>query len=94
MALHGIVNTGNFAHTVVQGRSKQHSSQVQISKMADREQATRKHPCPGCGGSGQTSYFGGESRFMLTWEDCPDCCGTGVVLDETGSSDPKETEQP
>ncbi len=39
-------------------------------------------PCPGCGGSGQTSFFGGASRFMLTWEDCPDCCGTGIVLDE------------
>lgn len=42
----------------------------------------RNVPCPGCGGSGQTSYFGGASRFMLTWEDCPDCCGTGVVLDD------------
>jgi DnaJ-class molecular chaperone len=42
----------------------------------------RQTPCPGCGGSGQTSFFGGASRFMLTWEDCPDCCGTGIVLDE------------
>ena len=41
----------------------------------------RQTPCPGCGGSGQTSFFGGASRFMLTWEDCPDCCGTGIVLD-------------
>ncbi len=40
-------------------------------------------PCPGCGGTGQSSFFGGASRFMLTWEDCPDCCGTGVVLEET-----------
>ena len=47
----------------------------------EKEQDTlRNIPCPGCGGSGQTSYFGGESRFMLTWEDCPDCCGTGVVI--------------
>jgi DnaJ-class molecular chaperone len=45
--------------------------------------ATQHIPCPGCGGSGQTSFFGGASRFMLTWEDCPDCCGTGIVLDET-----------
>ncbi|KJS03406.1 MAG: hypothetical protein VR65_01775 [Desulfobulbaceae bacterium BRH_c16a] len=43
-------------------------------------------PCPGCGGSGQTSYFAGESRFMLTWEDCPDCCGTGVLLDSGNDS--------
>lgn len=40
----------------------------------------RQKPCPGCGGSGQTAYFGGESRFMLTWEDCPDCHGTGIIL--------------
>ncbi len=42
-------------------------------------------PCPGCGGSGQTSFFGGASRFMLTWEDCPDCCGTGIIIDETAA---------
>lgn len=42
-------------------------------------------PCPFCNGSGQTSYFGGESRFMFTWEDCPDCCGTGIKLEDDGS---------
>ncbi|MBU1564660.1 MAG: hypothetical protein KJ630_03415 [Proteobacteria bacterium] len=47
-------------------------------------------PCIGCGGSGQTSYFGGASRFMLSWEDCPDCCGTGIVLDQT-DTDQKDT---
>jgi DnaJ-class molecular chaperone len=56
---------------------------------------TRKNlkniPCPGCGGSGQTSYFGGESRFMLTWEDCPDCCGTGVQLDDAEIAMPEDT---
>ncbi|MBU1568616.1 MAG: hypothetical protein KJ630_23685 [Proteobacteria bacterium] len=46
---------------------------------------TKITPCPGCGGSGETAFFGGESRFMLTREDCPDCCGTGVLLDETES---------
>ncbi len=39
-------------------------------------------PCPGCGGSGQTAFFAGESRFMLTREDCPDCAGTGLILPE------------
>ncbi|TKB11679.1 hypothetical protein [Desulforhopalus sp. IMCC35007] len=48
-------------------------------------------PCIGCGGSGQTSFFGGASRFMLTWEDCPDCHGTGVVLDDLPSP---EEDQP
>ncbi len=42
----------------------------------------KNRPCPGCGGSGQSSYFAGASRFMLSYEDCPDCCGTGVILDE------------
>jgi len=44
-------------------------------------------PCPGCGGSGQTSFFAGESRFMLTWEDCPDCCGTGILLTDAEHPD-------
>lgn len=52
--------------------------------MIDNTDSNKQNrPCPGCGGSGQSSYFAGASRFMLTWEDCPDCCGTGVVLDET-----------
>jgi DnaJ-class molecular chaperone len=50
-------------------------------------------PCPGCGGSGQSSFFAGASRFMLTWEDCPDCCGTGVILEET-EPDKKENPEP
>jgi DnaJ-class molecular chaperone len=41
-------------------------------------------PCPGCGGSGQTGSFRGESRFQITWEDCPDCAGTGVDLNRPG----------
>lgn len=45
-----------------------------------RSSPSQKKVCPGCNGSGQTAYFGGESRFMFTWEDCPDCCGTGVEL--------------
>ncbi len=39
-----------------------------------------KKPCPVCEGSGQISYFGGESRFVITWEDCPDCLGSGLEL--------------
>jgi len=56
--------------------------------MTDSIESTQKKtsPCPGCGGSGQTSFFGGASRFMLTWEDCPDCSGTGIVLDHKDAS--------
>jgi len=52
----------------------------------------RNSPCPGCGGSGQSSFFAGASRFILTYEDCPDCCGTGVILDqvEPDPEDPPE----
>jgi DnaJ-class molecular chaperone len=61
--------------------------------MTERKESTIKQPapCPGCAGSGQTSYFGGESRFMLTWEDCPDCCGTGILLDEKDFTEPEDT---
>ncbi len=66
--------------------------------MNDDKKTARKKttPCPGCGGSGQTSYFGGASRFMLTWEDCPDSCGTGIVLDEkdaSGQNPPKNKDK-
>lgn len=39
-----------------------------------------KEPCPACGGSGQECAFFGVSRFLLTWSECPACCGTGVYL--------------
>jgi len=52
----------------------------------------KNSPCIGCGGSGQTSYFGGASRFMFTWEDCPDCHGTGVNLQE--NADTPQTDRP
>ncbi|MFV0435851.1 MAG: hypothetical protein ACK5PS_00450 [Desulfopila sp.] len=39
---------------------------------------TRPPPCPGCGGSGQTAFFRGVSRFVMELDDCPDCAGTGL----------------
>lgn len=59
--------------------------------MTDTDRKNKQ--CPGCGGSGQTSYFGGESRFMLTWEDCPDCCGTGIELSNDNGPTPPETSE-
>ncbi len=38
--------------------------------------------CPACHGSGQVSFFQGVSRFLLTWEECPECAGLGYVLDD------------
>ena len=42
----------------------------------------KKQVCPNCGGTGNLSTFHGESRFMLTHEECPFCCGFGYVLEE------------
>ncbi len=49
-----------------------------------------KKPCPVCEGSGQISYFGGESRFITTWEDCPDCLGLGFELTEEEQAEEKD----
>ncbi len=46
-----------------------------------------KKPCQTCGGSGQISGFQGVSRFLLSWEECPECCGLGYVVAEDGITD-------
>jgi len=51
--------------------------------MAEQEKKT----CPTCGGTGEIGYFQGESRFLLTREECPACCGLGYVLEEDDSSE-------
>jgi len=42
----------------------------------------KQSPCPTCGGTGQISFFQGESRFLLTDEECPACSGLGYILEE------------
>jgi len=44
--------------------------------------------CQFCHGAGQTSSFMGVSRFLLSWEDCPQCGGTGRVEAETTGAPP------
>lgn len=46
-----------------------------------------RRPCSACHGSGQTSSFLGVSRFLLTWEECPECGGLGVVEAVSGGKD-------
>jgi len=41
-----------------------------------------KKKCPVCGGSGQISFFQGESRFLLTIEECLECNGTGLLVEQ------------
>ena len=40
----------------------------------------KKITCEICNGSGQISYFKGESRFLLSWEECPECSGMGFKI--------------
>jgi len=47
-------------------------------------------PCPGCNGTGQTTHFGGVSRFLLSYEDCPECNGVGFLAQEADNSLPFE----
>jgi len=47
--------------------------------------AENKTTCNTCGGSGEIGFFQGESRFFITREECPACCGFGYVLDEEPS---------
>jgi len=47
--------------------------------------------CDICGGSGQIGQFLGVSRFVITWEECPECCGTGVCQDPEEKA-PQDTE--
>jgi DnaJ-class molecular chaperone len=41
-----------------------------------------KKICNTCGGSGEIGFFQGESRFFITREECPACCGLGYVLED------------
>lgn len=51
---------------------------------ADEEQ---KKVCDTCGGTGEIGFFQGESRFMLTREECPVCCGLGhIVFDDNAET--------
>lgn len=49
--------------------------------------------CPSCNGTGQISYFQGESRFLLSYEECPDCYGTGLKTPGQNSKDDSEEKQ-
>lgn len=35
--------------------------------------------CNECHGTGQRRYFKGESRFVLSQDECPACAGLGYV---------------
>lgn len=47
--------------------------------------------CDICGGTGQIGIFRGLSRFIMTYEECPECYGTGIKQSE---GDDKNTTAP
>jgi DnaJ-class molecular chaperone len=49
-----------------------------------------KKSCEICAGSGQISYFKGVSRFLLSWEECTVCNGTGYQPEDGPNGDKKE----
>ena len=51
-----------------------------------------KKTCEICNGSGQLSSFKGVSRFLLSWEECPQCSGLGYVIDQDAGSKTKAGE--
>ncbi|MFP7753575.1 hypothetical protein ACLG6S_02795 [Thermodesulfobacteriota bacterium B35] len=55
--------------------------------MTTPRQHQEKKPCPACGGTGQISFFQGESRFLLTSEECPVCFGLGYLLPDNEQPD-------
>lgn len=52
-----------------------------------------KKICQICNGSGQLSSFKGVSRFLLSWEECPECGGLGYIIPQDTGSSPQATNQ-
>lgn len=46
-----------------------------------------KKICSTCGGTGQIAFFQGESRFLLSQEECPSCFGIGHEIDPENSAE-------
>lgn len=49
--------------------------------------------CDICQGSGEVSYFKGESRFLISNESCPACNGSGF-MDSASDSTTDKTDDP
>ncbi|MBU0965128.1 MAG: hypothetical protein KKA54_01995 [Proteobacteria bacterium] len=52
-----------------------------------------KKICEICNGSGQLSSFKGVSRFLLSWEECPECAGLGYLIALDGDSEAQAEKQ-
>ena len=65
----------NLVVSVKEGDMEEHK------EGSEKREGTRRI-CPACGGTGQVSFFQGESRFLLTTEECSLCLGLGYILME------------
>ncbi len=53
-------------------------------------------PCEFCNGTGEIPSFKGVSRFLLSREECPACCGSGLessVLDDRDQKPAQEEKE-
>ena len=51
------------------------------------ERKEQRKVCDVCGGAGQVSFFKGESRFLLSSEECEQCAGIGYELEQHPESE-------
>jgi DnaJ-class molecular chaperone len=56
-----------------------------VNPQGTEEKAQGRGICQMCNGSGQLSLFKGVSRFLLSWEECPECGGLGYIISDAGS---------
>ena len=54
----------------------------------------QKKTCNTCGGSGEIGFFQGESRFFITREECPACCGCGYVIEDEAPGNATSSPEP
>lgn len=52
-----------------------------------------KKVCEICDGTGQISYFKGVSRFLISWEECPECAGLGYRIIADGDDNRAESKK-
>lgn len=65
----------------------------QAKQQVNQQVKQQPRPCPACGGSGQLNFFKGESRFLLSAEECPVCCGFGYMQEEEGADREENPEE-
>lgn len=80
----------NLPHFLADASANRERSRCQPLVVTAHESKSResnmKKTCELCHGTGQRCYFKGESRFILSQDECPGCCGMGYVDDEVSDA--------